>query len=95
MADSQVKEHNKAGMRRLLDMYEVATALNVGRSTAFAVVLPSGLTLVRPRPPAGARRGHRRIHREVGDRLKENRRSRWTTSGSESQHRRKVEGHFR
>lgn len=49
MADSQVKEHNKAGMRRLLDMYEVATALNVGRSTAFAVVLSGELRSVKVR----------------------------------------------
>lgn len=40
---AQVKEHNRAAMKRLLDMKEVADVLNVGRSTAFALVLSGDL----------------------------------------------------
>jgi excisionase family DNA binding protein len=36
--DTQITEHNRTVMRRLLDMDEVAYALHVGRSTAFALV---------------------------------------------------------
>ena len=44
--DAQVKEHNLAVMKRLLDMKEVAATLNVGRSTAFALVASGELRSV-------------------------------------------------
>lgn len=41
------EESNKQGMRRLLDMKQVADTLNVGRSTAFELVLSGQLRSVR------------------------------------------------
>lgn len=39
--------HNKEVMKRLLDMKEVASALHVGRSTAFGLVASGQLRSVR------------------------------------------------
>ncbi len=41
------EDQNKQGMRRLLDMKQVAEQLNVGRSTAFELVLSGQLRSVR------------------------------------------------
>jgi excisionase family DNA binding protein len=45
--DTQIHENNRAVMRRLLDMEDVAYALNIGRSTAFAVVQSGELRSVK------------------------------------------------
>jgi excisionase family DNA binding protein len=46
---TQIQEHNRTVMRRLLDMEEVAYALHVGRSTAFNLVLSGELRSVKCR----------------------------------------------
>ena len=45
--DTRVQEHDRARMKRLLDMKEVAATLNVGRSTAFELVGTGELRSVR------------------------------------------------
>jgi excisionase family DNA binding protein len=45
--DTQVREHTKAVMKRLLDMKEVAATLSVGRSTVFDLVGSGELPSVR------------------------------------------------
>jgi excisionase family DNA binding protein len=47
MANDIIREHNRATMQRLLNMRQVATALNVGRSTAFELTQSGQLRSVR------------------------------------------------
>ncbi len=48
--DDQIREHNRHGVKkRLLDMEELAYTLNIGRSTAFDLVMSGDIRSIKIR----------------------------------------------